>query len=86
MSQAVLTTTALPAFRPRVRVTALVDRLGIVGMVAAITLGVIVLVATLAPVVAPYDPNEPDLLTCSATRAPHTGSAPTRWAATSCPA
>lgn len=62
MSQAVLTTTALPAFRPRVRVTALVDRLGIVGMVAAITLGVIVLVATLAPVVAPYDPNEPDLL------------------------
>ena len=62
MSQAVLTTTALPAFRPRVRVTALVDRLGIVGMVAAITLGVIVLVAVLAPVVAPYDPNEPDLL------------------------
>ena len=62
MSQAVLTTTAFPAFRPRVRVTALVDRLGIVGMVAAITLGVIVLVAVLAPVVAPYDPNEPDLL------------------------
>ena len=62
MSQAVLTTTALPAFRPRVRVTALVDRLGIAGMVAAITLGVIVLVAVLAPVVAPYDPNEPDLL------------------------
>ena len=62
MSQAVLTTTAFPAFRPRVRVTALVDRLGIAGMVAAITLGVIVLVAVLAPVVAPYDPNEPDLL------------------------
>jgi peptide/nickel transport system permease protein len=62
MSQAVLNTTAFPAFRPRVRVTALVDRLGIAGMVATITLGVIVLVAVLAPVVAPYDPNEPDLL------------------------
>jgi peptide/nickel transport system permease protein len=62
MSQAVLTTTALPAIRPRLRVTAVADRLGMVGMVAAITLGVIVLVAVLAPVVAPYDPNEPDLL------------------------
>jgi peptide/nickel transport system permease protein len=62
MSLAVLPATALPAVRPRLRINALVDRLGIVGIVAATALGVIVLVAVFAPVVAPYDPNEPDLL------------------------
>ena len=65
MSQAVLThTTALvaPPARARVRVNAVVDRLGPSGIAAAVTLAVIVLVAILAPVVAPYDPNEPDLL------------------------
>jgi len=62
MSLAVLPASALPAVRPRLRINALVDRLGIVGVVAAAALGVIVLVAVFAPVVAPYDPNEPDLL------------------------
>lgn len=62
MSLAVLPATALPALRPRLRINALTDRLGIVGIVAASALGVIVLVAVFAPLVAPYDPNEPDLL------------------------
>jgi peptide/nickel transport system permease protein len=63
MSQAVLTpTTALAAPRARLWVNAVADRLGRSGLAAAITLAVIVFVAVLAPVVAPYDPNEPDLL------------------------
>jgi peptide/nickel transport system permease protein len=63
MSLAVLpTTTAVQFAPPRHRVRTLVDRLGVTGSVAAAVLGVIVLVAILAPVVAPYDPNEPNLL------------------------
>ena len=63
MSQSVLTTTALPAFRATTRRrSGLVDRLGTVGVTAAVVLGVIILVAALAPWIAPYDPDEPDLL------------------------
>ena len=65
MSQVVLTAPALSA-APRSqslrRITGLTDRLGVLGTVAAVTLTVIVLAALLAPVVAPFDPNEPDLL------------------------
>jgi peptide/nickel transport system permease protein len=57
------TTTALPAFRTKVRRTStLADRLGATGIAAAVVLGVIVLIAVLAPWVAPHDPDEPDLL------------------------
>lgn len=65
MSQAVLTAPALPLAakpRPRRRVGTLTDRLGLLGTVAAVVLAVIVLAAIFAPVIAPYDPNEPDLL------------------------
>lgn len=58
-----LATTALPAFRTKVRRTStFADRLGAPGIAAAVVLGVIVLVAVLAPWVAPHDPDEPDLL------------------------
>lgn len=63
MSQSVLTTTTLPAFRATTsRRSGLVDRLGTVGVTAAVVLGFIILVAALAPWIAPYDPDEPDLL------------------------
>lgn len=63
MSQAVLTAAAPPATTSaRARANAVADRLGVVGIAAAVILAVIAIVAILAPVVAPYDPNEPDLL------------------------
>lgn len=65
MSQAVLTAPVLPLAvkpRPRRRISTLTDRLGLLGTVAAVVLAVIVLAAIFAPVIAPYDPNEPDLL------------------------
>lgn len=63
MSQAVLSTTALPTTTSaRARTNALADRLGVIGIAAAVILVGIAIVAILAPVVAPYDPNEPDLL------------------------
>lgn len=65
MSQAVLTAPAVPLAakaRPRRRVSSLTDRLGLLGTAAAVVLAVIVLAAIFAPVIAPYDPNEPDLL------------------------
>ena len=62
MSQSVLATTALPAFRTKVRRTGLADRLGPTGLAAAVVLGIIIVVAALAPWVAPYDPDEPNLL------------------------
>ncbi|KMO68877.1 ABC transporter permease [Mycolicibacterium obuense] len=65
MSQAVLTAPALRAASPSHplrRITRLTDRLGPLGTTAAITLTVIVLAAAAAPLIAPFDPNEPDLL------------------------
>ncbi|WP_458319020.1 ABC transporter permease [Mycolicibacterium brisbanense] len=62
MSQAVLPAPALPSVRLRLRHNAIVDRLGTLGMAAAVTLVIIVTAAVLAPIVAPYDPNDPDLL------------------------
>ena len=65
MSQAVLTAPALRAASPSHRlrrITRLTDRLGPLGTTAAITLSVIVLAAAAAPLIAPFDPNEPDLL------------------------
>ncbi|MEH3142865.1 MAG: ABC transporter permease [Mycobacterium kyogaense] len=53
---------AAPLSHPLRRITTLTDRLGVLGTTAAITLIVIVLAAILAPVIAPFDPNEPDLL------------------------
>lgn len=65
MSQAVLTAPAVPPAAkpsPRRRVSTLTDRLGLLGTVAAVVLALIVAAAIFAPVIAPYDPNEPDLL------------------------
>jgi peptide/nickel transport system permease protein len=62
VSLAVQTATAAPAARRQMRARVLVDRLGVLGVAASITLTIIVLAAILAPLIAPYDPNEPDLL------------------------
>ncbi|MFF2370494.1 ABC transporter permease [Agromyces sp. NPDC058110] len=62
MSQSALATTALPAFRMKVRGTSVLDRLGATGVTAAAVLAVIVVVATFAPWTAPHDPDTPDLL------------------------
>jgi peptide/nickel transport system permease protein len=62
VSLAVQTATAVPAARRQMRARVLVDRLGVLGVAASITLTIIVLAAILAPLIAPYDPNEPDLL------------------------
>ncbi|UOQ88803.1 ABC transporter permease [Agromyces endophyticus] len=61
------TTTSLAVARVRDRrrsglVAATRDRLGVLGGTAAVILFVIMLAAALAPVIAPYDPDFPDLL------------------------
>ncbi|MDP5228542.1 MULTISPECIES: ABC transporter permease [Arthrobacter] len=40
----------------------ILDRLGVVGVIASVVLTVIVIAAVFAPVLAPYDPNFPDLM------------------------
>jgi peptide/nickel transport system permease protein len=57
---------ALPAERRRGLVLRVHDRIGTAGMVAAAFLLLVALLAVLAPLVAPYNPNAEDLLNISA--------------------
>lgn len=55
-------------------------------VIGALVVGFFVLVALLAPWIAPFDPVKANFLACAKRRRRCTGSAPTSWGVTSYPA
>lgn len=76
-------TPALPRAQNRVLKKFLANKSAVIG---AVVVGFFVLVALLAPWIAPFDPVKANFWRCAKRRRRCTGSAPTSWGATFYPA